>query len=369
MCTSNELQTHTKELESLDVSSIMCQSTPKRTIGKMVKMFPAIVDRYFKLSAKDHEHFKLKATKTYHGLQCLNLSNFGIDAGTITDLLGYFSKGKSSILTSVYAKPLIIGLQSSTLNLSRLDLSTNIFGPEGAAIIAEIIKHRTNLQGLNVSVNLIGSDGAVFLANGLTHFTKLEYLNLSANNIGSEGEIAIAKAIKHLKLRIFNLSWNSISTALLFAEQSNLEILNLMATNIGPACGRGKLVFSSTLEVLNLSQNSIDSDGAVMIAKALKHCSKLSQLLLACNNIGFEGAMAIADIVTSSLQVLDLSRNLIGERSFKLAKKLEVFSGLKFNLSHNATDSLGHLEGQEVADEIKSLVECLTCDYKEDFEM
>ena len=362
MCTSNELQSQSKELESIDISSIIYESTPKRTITKMIKMFPAIVDKYFKLSAKDREEFKLKAKKTYYGLLSINLSNFGIDADTISDLLGYFSSGKSSILTSEYAKPLVKALQCSTLNLSRLDLSTNIFGSEGAAIIAKIIKHRTNLQGLNVSVNLIGSDGAVYLAEGLRWFTNLEYLNLSANNIGLKGEKAIAEAIQNLKLKIFNISWNSISTALLFADQSNLEILNVSATNIGSACGRGELIFSSSLKVLNLSQNSIDSNGAAMIAKALKPCTELSELILSCNNIGFEGAMAIADNVSTNLRVLDLSHNQIGDHSFEIAKKLERYPDIKLNLSHNAISSLDHIEGQDVADEIKSLVAYLSHD-------
>jgi len=170
----------------------------------------------------------------------------------------------------------------------------------------------------------------------------------------------------NLKLKIFNLSWNGISTAQLFAGQTELEILNLSATNIAPACLRGELKFSPILKMLNLSQNSLDSLGAMEVAKALKPCSVLSELNLSCNSIGYEGAEAIADIVTVNLEVLDLSHNEIGDRCCELAKRMkEEYSDLKLNISHNAMSSLDRIEGKEVADEIKRLVEYLSCHSEE----
>ncbi len=359
MCTSHELQSESKELESVEISDLLYEATPKKTIEKMVKIFPSIVDKYFKLSSKHRKEFMEGAKKAYYGLLSINLSNFGIDPSTISDLLGYFSKGKSTILTSEYAVPLVQALKCPTLNLSRLDLSSNTFGPEGAAIIASIIQFRSNLQGLNISVNLIGSEGAKYLSDGIRHFTNLEYLNLSANNIGFEGEKAVADAIQHIELQIFNISWNSISTVQLFEYQSKLKVLNLAATNIEAACKRGELVFSSTLEELNLSQNSIDCEGAIMVAKALKPCSELTKLILSCNFIGYKGAEAIANIVTFKVQVLNLSRNQIGEQCSAIAKKLDKFSNLKLDMRHNVCNSLDRVEGQEVADEIKRLVRYL----------
>ena len=85
-------------------------------------MFPSFVDKYFKLSLKYRAEFIQGAKKAYYGLLSINLSKFGINADTISDLLGYFSKGKSTILTSEYAAPLIQALKCPTLNLSRLEL-------------------------------------------------------------------------------------------------------------------------------------------------------------------------------------------------------------------------------------------------------
>ncbi len=141
----------------------------------------------------------MDGAKAYYGILSINLPNFGFDSSVISRLLGFFSKGKSTILTSKYVLPLIQALKYPTLNLSRLDISSNTFGPEGAAIIA--IPFRRNLIELNISVNLIGSEGAKNLAGGLTHFTNLEYLNLSANDIGLEGEKAIGDSIRSIKLQ------------------------------------------------------------------------------------------------------------------------------------------------------------------------
>ena len=107
-------------------------------------MFPSIVDKYFKLSPKYRAEFIQGAKKAYYGLLSINLSKFGINADTISDLLGYFSKGKSTILTSEYAAaPLTQPLKHPTLN--RLE-----FGREGASVIAKIVQHHNNLQGLNI---------------------------------------------------------------------------------------------------------------------------------------------------------------------------------------------------------------------------
>ena len=45
-----------------------------------------------------------------------------------------------------------------------------------------------------------------------------------------------------------------------------------------------------------------------------------------------------------------------------MSEKLKVsFSDMKLNAAHNATSSLDHIEGQDVADEIKRLIEHLSC--------
>ena len=68
------------------------------------------------------------------------------------------------------------------------------------------------------------------------------------------------------------------------------------------------------LEELELSRNDIGSDGAKALSSVLKSCDRLEKLDLSDNNIGPDGAQVLASMVRSSknMEVLDVSNNNIG---------------------------------------------------------
>ncbi len=76
-------------------------------------------------------------------------------------------------------------------DLTRLELGTNLIGPQGAKYIAKS-PYLTQLTSLNLFYNDLGNDGVKYLAVSDNLLT-LQNLVLSDNNISDEGAIYLAK--------------------------------------------------------------------------------------------------------------------------------------------------------------------------------
>jgi Ran GTPase-activating protein (RanGAP) involved in mRNA processing and transport len=134
------------------------------------------------------------------------------------------------------AKALQLAPNSS---LTKLFLSDNRIGNEGAKYLADALMKNSTLIKLDLDKNCIGDDGAEALAEVLWSYdtvnnTSLSYLDLHGNNIGDRGAIALAKALTHNRvLTLLRLSHNRIgeagARALYEALQHNvtLELLEI----------------------------------------------------------------------------------------------------------------------------------------------
>ena len=81
-----------------------------------------------------------------------------------------------------------------------------------------------------------------------------------------------------------------------------------------------------TLSKLNLEDNNIGVEGATAIAKALETNTTLSKLDLRGNNIGDEGATAIAKALetNTTLSSLNLTWNNIGKEAKRVLKNIQT---------------------------------------------
>ena len=170
----------------------------------------------------------------------------------------------------------------------------------------------------------------------------VEALAFKGSNLGVDGAKALAEGLQHCSsLQTLNLWENSIGDdgAKALAEGlqhcSSLQTLDLMNNSIGDdgakALAEG-LQHCSSLQTLNLWVNSIGADGAKALAEGLQHCSSLQTLDLAENSIGEDGAKALAEGLQhcSSLQTLGLRWNSIGDDGAKaLADGLQHCSSLQ----------------------------------------
>jgi Ran GTPase-activating protein (RanGAP) involved in mRNA processing and transport len=271
------------------------------------------------------------------------------------------------------AKVIAEALKVNTV-LTTLGLSHSIIGIEGAVAIAEALKVNSVLTSVNLQVNSIGDDGAKAIAEALKVNAVVATLSLTYNQIGDEGANAIAEALKlgMAVLTRLDLDGNNIggdgAKAIAEALKVNavLTKLELCGNRIG---GEGAIAIAEALKVnavlknCNLLKSSLDVESATMLAKIgtekgimlsgmkrdqtranfagqglqaadailigsdLKFMAVLTELWLQCNNIGDDGAKAIAEAlkVNTVVTTLYLHNNSIGDEGAKaIAEALKV---------------------------------------------
>jgi Ran GTPase-activating protein (RanGAP) involved in mRNA processing and transport len=145
------------------------------------------------------------------------------------------------------------------------------------------------LVSLSIDFNDLGDDGVVRLCAGLKLAKKLESLSLSYCNVGERGAAELAaQVLPHLtSLKNLDLQGNfvrnggmaALGSAL--AENTSLETLNLSDNSIedhvdSVAVFRDGLQQNTTLQSINLGGNLIGEDCAKLLAEMLANKSNIS---------------------------------------------------------------------------------------------
>ena len=180
--------------------------------------------------------------------------------------------------------------------ITKLNLSNNQIGPEGAIAIAAALKDNKTITTLGLHNNQIGPEGAIAIATALKD-KAITGLYLGNNQIGDEGAIAIAAALK---------------------DNKAITKLGLLNNQIGPEGAKAiaaVLKDNKTITTLSLGNNKIGDEGAIAIAAALKDNKIITGLYLYDNQIGDEGAKALAAVLKDNKAItkLSLSNNQIGD--------------------------------------------------------
>ena len=257
------------------------------------------------------------------------------------------------------------------LSLDGIDINT-----DGAVALANILSQCSSLQTFSCGIvfdndsvtNIIKGLGnnstfaviklfhikidcerATFLSQ-LLHRTTLQELTLFNADIGDDEVTIIAQHIQqNYTLKSLSLLINRIShrgAIVLLQQNSALKKFIFSSNNIGSdgAIALAKILqFNSTLEELNISTAGISDDGARAIAQALQHNSTLTTLTLSTNKVSDDGAIALATIINSTLQELNLNHNDIGDDgTTAIAEALQHNSALQnLNLSLNGNTDNG----------------------------
>jgi len=158
---------------------------------------------------------------------------------------------------------------------TRLTLSHNDLGPKGGELLGEMLYRLPVLERLTLQSASIGDIGLSALLSGLPARNRLSWLELAQNGISPTGMESLALAVDRLSaLRTFDLSDNAI------------------ARGIQPlARALGKLPKMHTLE---LSRCGLGDEEAKLLAHAILPMRGIVFLRLVGNNIGDEGAAALA---------------------------------------------------------------------------
>jgi Ran GTPase-activating protein (RanGAP) involved in mRNA processing and transport len=222
--------------------------------------------------------------------------------------------------------------------LTKLDLGRNNVSDPTLAVFEQSLKVNVTLKTLNLSVNRIGPAGAASLAETLKANEFLTELELNQNFVLDEGAEALGKALqKNNGLVSFSLSKNDLSDAggeaLAKGLEKNvgLETLTLRENrnwkrHIGDptaiALGNTLKARYTALTRLDLAGNKIADAGLAGIAAGLVKNRTLKQLCLKDNQIGAEGARALAEALgapwggrqgNTTLLYIDVGHNRVGD--------------------------------------------------------
>ncbi|KAK9809979.1 hypothetical protein WJX72_002913 [[Myrmecia] bisecta] len=227
------------------------------------------------------------------------------------------------------------GLGRQLTNLSQLDLRDCQVGPQGCAVLADLLAAKSsNLKELWLSGNPLGAEGAAALATGLSCNQRLQILHMAMTQIGNPGIASLASVL---------------------ADATGLNHLDVSECGIGPdgAKALGAELPASKLQTLILAGNALADHGADFLGRALAQCrglavldvssngitqvgllalcaraSHLQKLRLFDSRLGDKGASALCMLLTSgrlpALRELDLSANAIGAVALQ-----EVLAGVQ----------------------------------------
>ena len=249
------------------------------------------------------------------------------------------------------AKAIAEALKSGMVVVTILNLDSNMIRGEGAIAIAEALKVNSVLKNLSVANNNIDGEGAQQLATAVLSSASLEVFSeipikklradaltkLDLRGVGVSGALILSDLLKFsLALKHCNLLKNGLGVELatmlakIGAEKGIMlsgmthdqTEANFTSQYLQPAdciLIRSDLQFMAVLTKLFLCGNNIGDDGAKAIAEALKIHAVVTTLDLNSNNIGPVGAIAIAEAlkVNAVLTELRLGSNWISDDGAK----------------------------------------------------
>lgn len=175
-----------------------------------------------------------------------------------------------------------------------IDLSHYDIGNTNGKCLAIALKPLDTLQSLSLHDNHLSSETISEIIDNLTK-NNLQHLDISRNKVHGIGCRSISEFLYQSKLSYLNLSFcevdcedlKTISKAIVLSRLSSLRQLFLSNNNISTNGINSFYDYLSqsncSLEVLDLSWNKIDAEGANLLAQSLKKNTSLKILYLGMN--------------------------------------------------------------------------------------
>ncbi|XP_028762186.1 RAN GTPase-activating protein 1-like isoform X1 [Neltuma alba] len=224
----------------------------------------------------------------------------------------------------------------STEKLRVLHFHNNMTGDAGAIAIAGILKRSSAMEDFRCSSTRVGSDGGIALAEALGTCTHLRKLDLRDNMFGVEAGVALGKVIPafadltEIYLSYLNLEDEGAEAIAIALKESapSLEILEISGNDIsakGAASLAACIASKQFLTKLNLSENELKDEGAILISKALEEGhGQLNEVDLSTNAIRRSGARLLAQAVVrkAGFKLLNIDANFISDEGIDELKNI-----------------------------------------------
>jgi Ran GTPase-activating protein (RanGAP) involved in mRNA processing and transport len=190
--------------------------------------------------------------------------------------------------------------------IRHLWLRGNYMGPEGAAVLADMLAQNQTLVELSVGKNQISSTGAADIASALTENSTLTALWMYSNEIGDDGAAALSDI----------LSQNQSLTELYLGN-------NAITEDGARSLAYPLLNNNTTLRSLELNRNLIGNGGGSALAHSVKSNATLTNLSLRRCGIRLLGVQALIEAAHSQgsgLLKLDLRENSLTEDELSMCQ-------------------------------------------------
>ncbi|XP_022783849.1 protein NLRC5-like [Stylophora pistillata] len=243
-------------------------------------------------------------------------------------------------ISHIGAEALARGLEFNKV-LVHLDIRNNWIGNQGAVAFAKAFELNSTLKYFDVGIDYITpreleyilDSGINAIAKSLRSNCSLTYLDVRGSIFSDSSAAALGEALRsnrtlsHLylnsplicsQLEKMGIQFGNLAAAAfkraLQSRDTKITHLNLSNTSITSSCAKilaEALHSNTTLIRLDLSENKIDSRGAEAIANGLKSNRTLTHLKLRVNQISDAGAVRFAQCLQSNrtLLYLDLIEN------------------------------------------------------------
>ena len=309
----------------------------------------------------------------------LNGNHLGSSTVIIVNALNEFSTLKVLNLSgnenrSQELAPTIVYVLSKNKFMEELGLSNNNLYDDGVILIAESLCEITTLRALYFQKNNITEKSAEALSLVISINKGLEELYLSNNQLRL-GASKLATALRTISsLKVLDLENNNIPeevvdelAATIWANNSLEQLwlsdnpLGLSITNILEACCHSCkvkelairntdicntiandlayfILCNSSLELLEISDNNLQSSGFLAITQALKTSSSLKYLYAFGISVTFTVSEELSSVIdhTPSLEELSLGSNLLQNGLIQITESCSRLTNLKLlELSHN----------------------------------
>ena len=219
-------------------------------------------------------------------------------------------------------------------NLESIDLGNNSFSAKEARALARALQSNNSLLSISLSNNNLTDAGTKALAAAMRVNSSLRTLNLSACSIDLDGtgSQALAEALRvNRSLTSLNLQSNFLASedvrGLVAALCHNDSLQSLF---LGHNCSHNAvdaladmLRYNTSLRVLELTNNNLNSPGVSVLARALEYNKTLRSLDISDNDFGPSGTDALANAlrVNSSLETLRLNSFQLYRRDLSIAQR------------------------------------------------
>jgi len=212
--------------------------------------------------------------------------------------------------------------------VDELVVSGKSYSPEAAEAIRDFfLKREINktLLSLNIADSIARRPEKEALAS-LQHLCdcfeeapKLESIDISDNALGAKGVLVAKKLLSNKTEQLKRVSFRN--------NGLNYEAMKVVAEIL---LGDAK---SSTLKVIHISNNLLESAGAIEAAYLVEKCPSLEEFEMTSTRVGREGSVAISKALGTcpSLRTINVSDNTFGEEGAEaLADVLKECDSLEY---------------------------------------